>query len=246
MKTRKFRHNNCTYGFELEGVFSNDLVKKLDNTDLTVDVKDDGSISYGRIVEKFNLADDDITSEDEVEISMGIFPNYIKLLKALALFENGKNYWQDDKCGLHLHVKPKRSYKEMEELFWDLKFIKELEKFAFSELCPCVKKRDNNSYCYRYGNFAKFYNDYTYKEKYRFARRHDDYDTIEFRFLAPCEHKVDNVKKFLDFMFKGLGQQKHSKTAILTIRDEPTEIKHRVAFKIESANTTNNTKLTIF
>ena len=213
----KYNTNNFTYGFEIEGVFATKLWDKIEDLPLQSELKGDGSVHYGEIIHTNGLPIDTITSGHEVEINVGIFTNIATLGRTLRLFENGKNYWNDDSCGLHLHVKPKRAHKDAEEVFWSLKTIKALQTFAFKELCPCVAKRKNGYFCRNYSaKFINFFTDWQDREKYRFARRHPS-GTIEFRFLAPCEHKADNVKKFLTYMTELLSKQKHSIKKVFTL-----------------------------
>jgi hypothetical protein len=208
-----------TYGFEIEGLFDKTVIKKLSRLKCDCEVKRDGSVDTWRIIMDNHVSTEYIYgngSQEYTEFNVGVFQNKKDLFEALSCFVNGTTYFMDKSCGLHLHIKPKES--ELKELFWDLDFIKDLEKFAYTELCPCVKSREKNNYCKKYGSFDDFYQDHKHQEKYRFVRNHPS-GTMEFRFFAPCEHKEDNVKKFLAYMEELLAKQEHKKTASIILED---------------------------
>ncbi len=202
----KITQNSFTYGFEIEGLFSKSVINKLNGL-CSVDRKTDGSV-HGRDIASTNRIDlDDIEGGSywsPTELGLGVFSNIKSLLEVMGLFINKKTYFMDESCGLHLHIKAKEL--ENREVFWDLPLIKKLEEFAFTELCNCQKKRKDNRFCLNYGAFRCFYSDIVSKTKYRFVRNHPS-GTMEFRFFCPCEHKVENVEKFLNYTFELLNQQ---------------------------------------
>ena len=203
----KYNNNSFTYGIECEGIFGNGLIDMIEDEG-SFDLKYDSSVRYNNIRDKFNLKSEDITDDQHTEVNLGVYTNSLMLLKALKMFKNGENYWTDKSCGLHLHIKPKRRFKDITDIFWDYKLIKKLEKYAFSELCEHVQARKLEHFCHKYGGFDSFLYDYRTSEKYRFVHRHEQ-GTWEFRFFAPCEHKLDNMKKFLKYFYKEINKQKN-------------------------------------
>lgn len=199
-----------TFGFEIEGIFSIGLPEKLQK--FSFSRKSDGSVHSSDIIDDNRIIRGLI--DDYTEYNVGIFKNKEDLLNAVRLFENGKNYFMDTSCGLHLHIKPKDE--KIKELFWDLDFISKLENFAFKNLCECQKKRYGNRFCEVYTNLKYFISDIKNQEKYRFVRNHPS-GTLEFRFFSPCPHKAENIEKFLNYMFRLLEKQEPKKKETIEI-----------------------------
>ena len=229
----KIKDKDLTYGFEIEGVFGETLPRLLKKKKVTYTESGDGSVRQNNIVKKYGLKTKNILADGEAEIKAGVFDNLKQMETALALFENGKNYWADTSCGLHIHIKGKEGTDQFGALFWDLVFIRKLENFAYANLCQCVKDRKNNQYCQPYKTFEKFYQDYCDHEKYRFVRKHPQ-GTMEFRFFSPCEHKEENVKKFFAYMFAELENQKQIKTKTTSLPSIDHELVKIVNFKLNA------------
>ena len=92
-----------TYGFEIEGVVASTAMRKLSSSarklGASIDSGYDGSVNR----ESLAIAASEPTI-DGSEFRIGTFSDREKMLTMLSLFENGKNYWSDAKCGLHLHM----------------------------------------------------------------------------------------------------------------------------------------------
>lgn len=225
-----------TYGFEIEGVFERNL---LDSLPSDTEIKEDGSIDWARIMIYNKIPEHKVSCSDETEVNLGVFNDLDELSEKLSLFKNGKTYWQDDRCGLHLHIKPKKDIKITKGLFWDIELIKKLEEFAFNKLCSCIKLRENNRFCESYDSFGSFYRDFKRNEKYRFVRNHPS-GTMEFRFFCPCQHKVKNVEKFIEYMIELLNKQEAKKSISVTLQDNFVELATNFRNKISTEIKDNN------
>src|SRR3990167_3904110 len=194
----KFNKNSFTYGVEIEGGFTTELLDSLDDS-FNVQRKSDGSVDLKR--EDYRLADMGLVANGVSEISVGVFYNQEDLMKCLKMVDV-KSHFQNNTCGLHLHLKPKTKVADLKNAIANFSFIEKLQNYGFSHLCKCVKARKNVHYCESY--HEKFIrNDWRRQTKYRFVRNHPS-GTFEFRFLAPCKHKVENVQKFLKYFFEEL------------------------------------------
>jgi hypothetical protein len=202
----KFTDKSLTYGFEIEGVFTDGAIKSADKLDCVVTKKRDGSVHESNILYNAKLN----RWSEYTELNLGIFNNQKDLITALETFENKKNYFMDESCGLHLHIKPKKDVDSFRELFEDVDFVLNLEKFASNNLCSCVKDRESVHFCAWYRGFDDFMRDFKGQTKYRFVRNHPS-GTMEFRFFSPCIHKENNVSKFLTYMIHLLNCQEHKK-----------------------------------
>jgi hypothetical protein len=163
------------------------------------------------------------------------------LLKELTMFKSGStkpNHIWNKTCGLHLHIgkKPtnKLSYKQVWNATANMDFLRALYDQA-SNWCACQRKRllrDNDHYYQMFKNPIDLIETYQHQyplrswggnepnEKFRFLRFHENYKTLEFRFLSPCEHKVDNVEKLISFLTDYLGANNEYKSQA-KVTDEP-------------------------
>ncbi len=189
--------NSFSYGVEIEGVFSNTLIKNL-KSKIEVKTKTDGSVQDDRIIAKYKLSSDDIVDNCQ-EINMGIFKKQSALMEVLTMVESQKLHFWDRSCGLHLHIKPKKDIGLIYDKIIDFAFLQNVENFAYENLCTHIKRRKSNTYCLPYKDLCKTVEDFQESEKYRFVRLHSNYKTMEFRFFTPCEHKCENIKTFLDY-----------------------------------------------
>jgi hypothetical protein len=224
----KINQKNFSYGFELEGIFTSELQEKLRkivrDKNLDIDWKTDGSVnSYGlintyRIENPGNLAKDD-NGNTASEVNIGIFKSADDLFDVLQVFENNKNYFSDNSCGLHLHLKPVASKAYLKGVMFDNKFINKLQTFARLEMCPEIRtERLTNHYCAPVLSFTKKLQYYKRKTKYAFMGNHPQ-GTTEFRFLSTCEHKSENVRKFVDYFLQEINQIKPKSKRITLAED---------------------------
>lgn len=134
---------------------------------------------------------------------------------------NKKSHAFDASCGLHFHIGIKKS----SELSWtnlysvicNFDFMQKLHSEAV-DYCQCQKNRllfrDTHFYPFWANQFEIMRSlGRAGNEKFRFMNYHQHYKTLEFRFLCPCEHKVDNVKKLVASVVEYLdGKSKHKMT----------------------------------
>lgn len=204
-----------TYGFEIEGLFTKQSIRKitenLERRKIDIDIKSDGSVS----VRPTKL---DIEYIDERECAIGVFKKFKDMLKAMSFFENDNNYFYDTSCGLHIHIKPIQHHKELKAMILDYNLILNLQSWVKNNLCNCNNNRllHNNNYCQNYTSFKNAHYSVAHNDKYKFIKNHES-GTVEFRFFSPCEHKIDNVSIFFDYLFKILSKTKplKEKTFIL-------------------------------
>lgn len=204
--------SKLTYGFELEGIYRKTLIRDLENNSLG-SFGSDGSISRFKLnsdlpesVREFYSVDD-----MEVEFRSKVFRNHKAVIETLEMFTDANYHWDSD-CGLHLHLCGVNSYIK-QQLYnvmcnWDM--VKKIQKFAQEKMCQCQKSRINKSrYCKPYVTKKQLLDNFQRSnDKYRFMyyRR----ETLEFRFFSTCEHKVENVKKFLEFVASYLTTKEQS------------------------------------
>lgn len=191
-----------SYGLEVEGVFKHSLLDKLGKFGL--DCKSDSSVSV-EVPSKW-LENNDSADEEISEISVGVFDSLARVIRVLGMIDSdydSGNYRYNHTCGLHFHIRPTGKDAELvRSLIEDEKLIKKLQAFGFDELCEHLKTREETGYCYAYEN-RYLRDDWRFQEKYRFMRNHPQ-GTYEFRFFSPCEHKAENIKRFMDFFLKEL------------------------------------------
>lgn len=212
-----------TYGFEIEGIFTKKFLTELEKeinkprnkykiTDY--DFKEDGSV---------NCDEDALAGSDGeiTELNLGVFKSLESMLKALRIFKDGKNYFQNETCGLHIHIKPYNV--ELRGKLASYKFIMKLQAWAKKNLCACTSKRLNNTghnYCKPYSKSFKEMKDYFKTgEKYVAIRNHPS-GTYEFRFFSACPHRVENVKKFFNYFLAEVKKLKFSQKKVFKIEDE--------------------------
>jgi len=206
-----------TWGFEIEGLFHNDLVSKLRKLEdkksyIKLEIKDDGSVDID-LPDSLDKTEWGIEENDK-EVAIGIFKDFKEMLKVLKMFKNEDNYLENSSCGLHIHLGVKDEL--LRAKIGDYSFIKKLEKWVKENLCGRTQKRLNNTYCQHYGNFVNTYREWRKESKYRFLSNHPQ-GTFEFRFFAPCKHKIKNVKKFFEFFFNELSNRLCFKSKIFTM-----------------------------
>lgn len=242
-------HNLFTYGFEIEGLFGEDIPRKIEQIDNSVEVEeqDDGSVSINsdnldcslleREEDGYENDDGDWCEGEHFttqELCVGVFDDYDNMIKALKVFKHDKNYAYNDSCGLHLHIKPIKNHDELKFALFDFKLIKKIQAWASDNLCDCVKDRlNNNNYCMTYkGNLERVAREISRHEKYRFVSNHP-LGTAEFRFFAPCKHMIINIDKFLSELFSQLESQKLIKKSYFRIKNDTKESEIEQGYEID-------------
>jgi hypothetical protein len=213
-----------TYGFEIEGAFSDSLPDKLRAiADIEVEEHEDGSVqirdreipdtmscleSQGDSYEDDNgdWIDGDYKRIDE--LCVGVFHDYKDMVRALRVFKHNENYVQNTTCGLHVHIGALEGHKHIQSLIFGYKFIASMQKWTAQNLCSCVQDRlSGNTYIRPYTSLDSAFYEIGRHEKYRFVGNHHQ-GTAEFRFFSPCRHMVDNVEKFFEEFFARLAEEK--------------------------------------
>lgn len=201
------RHDNC----------SHDCVE----SDCPVEYPCSNDDDYHWVRCDYCDGDGNTGSDNELvqEYASEIFTEFEKFQAVIEMFDD-KNYASNRTCGFHFHIgmKPeahfkKLTYKNLWNAVGNLAFLKALYDEACT-WCPCQKKR-LCSYDDHYYQFWKNPYDFisTYNRKYqfrnfngdastkfRFLHFHNDFSTLEFRFLSPCKHKAANAEKLLSYL----------------------------------------------
>lgn len=203
----KFNRNTFKYGFEIEGMFSNQLIRTMPGS-----FKFDGSVRFmSSEIDSFRSRCNTSmnTSGSYSEYTSKIL-SYDKMIKELEKFDDS-NYAFNNTTGLHVHISmgnDTEKNRKMMALFCNYVLIAKLQKYALT-FCECQKDRlvSRHKYCEPYRTRRVLLSSYKSSSKYKFVRFHSYYNTLEFRFLKPCEHKVENVKKLVDYVVKYYSQQ---------------------------------------
>ena len=204
---KKPLHKQFTYGFEIEGAFTNELCRELRayarEHKYNFKFKYDGSVSvspsWGYSIRS-----------PYSEINLGVFKRFEDMIEVLQMF-TASNYVSNTTCGLHVHVKPKYYWNDEKimDMFWSYEFVKKMQKYADTNLCDCqherLHSRPGERYCAFHKNFAYLRNNFMRQSKFVFVGNHPS-GTYEFRFFSACSHKVQNVKKFFAFAFDELAE----------------------------------------
>ena len=222
---------NLTFGFEIEGVFKAgmlDLVK-------TGNFVSDGSVHINvpweaQVIPTVYSCNNCVLNEDRSvntycdahraiyhregsvssEFESQVYPDFNECLKDLKKFTDKNHVWNNT-CGLHFHVGSKGDCRKLWGLVSNFDFLNKLVEDSKS-WCACQKSR------LEYSGMGNYYSSYSTKnqlilatkgrinEKYKVCRFHPEYHTLEFRFLCPCPHKVENVVKLLNVLTSYLGR----------------------------------------
>lgn len=221
--------NELTFGFEIEGMFKEGINKFVPGIFVS-----DGSVRSlvptfeAQLIPRSYPCVDCIRNEDQTihtycsihhavyrreggistEYNSPIFADFKKLLEVLKKFDNKNHIWNRT-CGLHLHVGIKsgnctKLYNSMS----NMNLLDKIEKEAIT-WCPCQEGRlvERTAYYDKYPNSNDLISctKGNYDRKYRLMRFHREHHTLEFRFLCPCEHKVQNVIKLMNIITGYLG-----------------------------------------
>jgi hypothetical protein len=181
-----FDSKNVTYGFEIEGVFTKELIDELliysSQENINVNTKGDGSVNWSGLSRQCI----EITANaphNSTELNIGIFNSRKKMLDCLDMFRNGKNYFCDNSCGLHIHLGLKNSVSgDKLANYTSYKAVHELQK-ACSEN-EILKARLSNHFCKQFGRFDAFQKEWVCSSKYRIINNHYQ-GTIEMRVFSP-------------------------------------------------------------
>ena len=225
--------DDFTYGFEVEGFFADSLIQALKGLRLDFKGGADGSVN-DRIMDKVKPLQDDFIDDGIEEIKIGIFKRRRDMLKVLSMIQPKKNHFFDRTCGLHLHIKPKKDNGSVGKLIEDMDFLKKIQQFAYENLCSHIKSRKSNTFCLTYRNFNHTLRDLRQQQKYRFIRHHSNYGTYEMRFFSPCEHKVENVKKFLAYFMRELNKVQPKKEGGVTLWASKDSTSVKIDMKLET------------
>ncbi len=238
--------DRLTFGFEIEGHFRDTLGK------LVGEFKTDGSVGgINENFKSYVTANDSCPEcngsgrydDEDCEYCSGtgssnerrilaeeyasrIFQNLEDCLEELAVFNDQSHDWNET-CGLHLHVGLKdRKISDRQKLanvVANFEFINELQTRA-KTFCSCQKTRLNarSSYYTAYKD-TKGVRDNFLRNKYQFVHYHLDYGTLEFRFLSPCEHKVENVRQTVKLLCQYLESktEQHTKQTVDVAKLKP-------------------------
>lgn len=201
-----------TFGFEVEGMFPEHLDR---DSDFPGEWKHDGSVDMDHHISGAGTGRSKDMSfevmEDTQEYASPVY-KFSELIKALEKFTPGELHFWNYSCGLHLHVSAKTNHQRdwLKAQLYNFDFMGELITLAKGGMCPHQKKRlsdeDCLSYCRIWDNRKELRSEYYRADKYRFMNNHES-GTNEFRFLCPCEHKVENVFKLVKKMKEYLSQE---------------------------------------
>lgn len=147
------------------------------------------------------------SGEAASEYASQVYKSLVTCQRDLNLF-NAENYYWGEGCGFHFHIGLIESIRQrvppykLFNALGNFNFIKNLYTEAES-FCPCVRKRlkiDDDEYFRKARLKEQFIADFKRGEKYRFLRFHPQTYTLEFRFLAPCEHKAGNAEHLVSIV----------------------------------------------
>lgn len=195
--------DNFTYGFELEGVFSNAL---LSHTNID-DYKHDGSVDIRYLL----IPREKLIESDRgylyTEYASPIFLSLPDMLEHLRLFyvnflTPDAVYENNDSCGLHIHIKENTATRSQQANIFTTKHLTAIRQWTLDNMGEKQKRRlDSNRYCRPYSTAAKntLYN-VKNQDKYRIVRNHPS-GTAEFRLFSPeLENTPDIIEQFFKFL----------------------------------------------
>lgn len=202
-----------TWGFEIEGLISEKLQEKLQSIEskggYDFVYKADGSVGVdkpaGVMLGEFNTEEDDDMGNERykliTETNAGVFNSLGEMLEVLKVFENGKNYFQNHSCGVHIHIKPKARWSWLKYCLFNSQFIGKIQGYAESGLCEHIQDRiQHGHWCRAFYRTETLLNNYQRHEKYVFMGNHPQ-GTTEFRFFSSCKDKEKNITAFFNVFF---------------------------------------------
>lgn len=177
------------------------------------------------------------------EFASGVYEDRGSFLQDLARFRNDINYNVNESCGYHLHVGLLNdNLQKLQAVLCNMDFGRDLEKLI-AKMCKCQVSRwkdGNNNWCRKWRDSANCIQEFKNSSKYWAVNFHRS-GTVEFRFLKPCEHKLNNTKMLLRFLDNYLNKKTEVK---ITKKVEPSakENKHyskKINNKIEVSKKIN-------
>ena len=141
------------------------------------------------------------------EFASPVYEDIDEALTELSKF-NSETHAYNETCGLHFHIgaKNEKWQRQLWQLVGNMDLLERLHNEALG-YCKCQKDRtlsqldpnlQRSRFCEKTKTPLSLVMDFKNSQKYRFVRFHNEYKTLEFRFLSPCKHKVENVKKLLN------------------------------------------------
>ena len=190
-----------TFGFELEGLFE----RTLDMHPLLAggQWKNDGSVKPPDPLPEFSY------NSSVLEFASPVYHGIAELMAALELFTPDVYAPDLRSCGLHLHIGQRYAsvFDRLRQSVCDLTFLEEVQRAALS-WCGCQRERltgVQKKWCLVMPTGQELLHDYANGQKYRLVRFHPRH-TLEWRFFAPCEHKLENVRTFLAMLTEHIGK----------------------------------------
>ncbi|CAM6004588.1 unnamed protein product [Sphagnum balticum] len=171
------------------------------------------------------------------EFASDVYDSFSKAMDDMAKF-NDDRYRYNYTCGLHFHVGgngERSTTEQLENMLCDFSFQKKLLDMARNDMGPVQRERtaNVNGFC-RFWESAKDLQHTKYQhEKYRFMNFHGN--TLEFRFLAPCQQKVENVLLLMEAIRKQLAEPKVIQKTVRAKLPTGTSIIHEKTVKVSDS-----------
>ena len=201
--------NKFSFGFEIEGLCSNDLYREIKKEGIW---SIDGSVERDAIIDYWDC--DDIASDEEghywTEFSSNVFYSLSKFEKLLSKFKVGVDYFNDAtgySTGLHFHLGFLQGrYNDLFLLASDWHDIQNLKdyivRYSQNKNNDLLGRLRSNDYFYRFfSDEEDFKRSVRSGEKYRWVRYHPQ-GTLEFRFLYPNKNMLADIEELLSFLAK--------------------------------------------
>lgn len=178
-----------------------------------------------------------------LEYASEVYDSFASVKRDLAKFTE-PNYIMDNSCGFHFHIGTRNNIKNRNALravLCNMDFMRKLVKVAQKEMCKCQRDRigtGDNHWCKVWEGRERLIREYHNSSKYWFMNFHYS-GTLEFRFLAPCEHKVENVT----LLVKLVSDYLNSKDEIEINGYEPRAHEHiKVGARVDTAREINHVR----
>lgn len=196
-----------TFGFELEGEFTYAVTPE----EFTGAWKQDGTVRRGFYVDaegkEQSCSGVNMRSEmTEYNSPVYSFRNMIGHLKK---FQTGTYHFWNYHSGLHLHISSSDTENKawLKAQLYNFDFLSELHKEMLENTCLHQKHRlESSSTCSKWADRETLRRELYYPHKYRFMNNHRS-GTHEFRFVCPCEHKVENIIKMMKIVKSYMEQE---------------------------------------
>lgn len=157
------------------------------------------------------------------EYASEVFQTLPEVLSSIKNF-NSKTYAWNATCGLHFHIGIKGAqWQKLWGTINNFSYLKQLCEEA-RHYCEHQKARLDSNWAERYYRFYEdrqtLANQLHNGSKYSFIRFHPEYSTLECRFMVPCEHKVQNIRKLLESVTSYLGRTEKVKSFAVASTDK--------------------------